>query len=134
MLTYGDMFLLHGKRSLYSSKCEFTRPKFWTPPPEDWIMINVDAAVFEAKNCMGIGLVARNHKDDFLATVRQEIDKTINPELAETLAVRCAILFANQFQYSRVVVAYDYPSLISKLKSNAVDRSHTGTIVEEIRK
>jgi hypothetical protein len=33
-------------------------------------MINIDAAVFEAKNRMGIELVARNHKDDFLVAVR----------------------------------------------------------------
>jgi hypothetical protein len=69
-LTYVDMFWLHGKRYLYSNMCEFTRPKFWTPPPEDWIMININAAVFEAKNRMGIELVARNHKDDFLVAVR----------------------------------------------------------------
>jgi hypothetical protein len=60
-------------------------------------MINVDAAVFEAENRMGIGLVFRNHKGDFLATVRQGIDKIINPELVETLAVSRAVLFASQF-------------------------------------
>jgi hypothetical protein len=49
-------------------------------------MINVDAAVFKAENRMGIGLVARNHKSDFLAVVRQGINKIINLELAETLA------------------------------------------------
>jgi hypothetical protein len=94
-------------------------------------MINVDAAVFEAENRMGIGLVFRNHKGDFLATVRQGIDKIINPELVETLAVSRAVLFASQFQYSQVVVVSDCLSLISKLKSNIVDRSHARTIVED---
>jgi hypothetical protein len=36
-------------------------------------MINVDAAVFKAENSMGIGLVARNHKGNFLALVRELI-------------------------------------------------------------
>jgi hypothetical protein len=75
ILTYADMFLLHGKRSLYSNRCKFTRSKFWTPPPEDWIMINVDADVFEAKNRMGIGLVARNHKGDFWLQSDKELIK-----------------------------------------------------------
>jgi hypothetical protein len=38
-------------------------------------MINVDADVFEAKNRMGIGLVARNHKGDFWLQSDKELIK-----------------------------------------------------------
>jgi hypothetical protein len=38
-------------------------------------MINVDATVFEAKNRMGIGLVAKNHKGDFLLQSDKELIK-----------------------------------------------------------
>ena len=47
------------------------RPKKWAPSPEGWVMVNVDVAVFAESNRMGIGLVIRDHRANFLAVCRQ---------------------------------------------------------------
>jgi hypothetical protein len=80
ILTYVDMLLLHCFKSFSFNRCESTRPGNWNPPSEDWIMINVDAAIFEDSNQMGMGmgLVIRNHNGGFIATVRHGIENITN--------------------------------------------------------
>jgi hypothetical protein len=65
--------------------------------------------------------------------VSQGIDKITNPEMAKTIAFRCAIPFAMQQSQDRVMIASDCLSLINKLKTHIMDLSHTGIIVEDIK-
>jgi hypothetical protein len=44
-------------------------------------MVNVDVVVFQKANRMGLGIVLRNHRGDFLAACMKGIDKITNPEL-----------------------------------------------------
>ena len=44
------------------------------------------------------------------------------------------ILFASHLSYNRGIVATDCLSLIKKLQSEAMDRSHTGIIIQDIKK
>jgi len=133
IIAYGDMVMLHYYQSFTSNRCESTSPNHWTPPPEGWIMVNVDAAIFERENRMGLGLVVRNHNGDFLAALTQGIDKITNPEMAETIAFRRAVRFAMQLPYNQVLIATDCLSLVNKLLVSGVDRSHTGMFIEDIK-
>jgi hypothetical protein len=47
-------------------------------------MINVDVAIFETENCMGLGFVIRNHRGDFLAAVRQGFEDSLGDALNMT--------------------------------------------------
>ncbi|KAK3154099.1 hypothetical protein QOZ80_2BG0186010 [Eleusine coracana subsp. coracana] len=82
---------------------------------------------------MGIGIVARDHRGDFLAACRQGVDKVTNPEMAEAIALRRSVGFASQLPYNQVIVATDCLSLFHKIQSEAVDRSHTGIITQDIK-
>jgi hypothetical protein len=97
-------------------------------------MINVDAAIFETENCMGLGFIIRNHRGDFLAAVRQGFDKITNPEMEETIDFRHAVQFALQLPHNKLLVASDCLPLINKLQRQIVDRSHTVIIIEDIKK
>ena len=57
-------------------------------------MVNVDAAIFEGANRIGLDLVIRNHFGEFIAAVSQGIEKITNPKLAKTIAFRRAVQFA----------------------------------------
>jgi hypothetical protein len=80
------------------------------------------------------GIVIRNHRGEFLAACRQGIDKITNPELADAIAFRWAILFASSLPYKNVIIATDCLTLIKKLRSEAIDRSFTGIITQDIKK
>jgi hypothetical protein len=133
ILIYVDMVLLHHFHSFSSKRCETTKSFHWTPPPEGWVMINVDAAIFEGVNQMGLGLVIRNHNGEFIAAVRQGFGGITNPELAESIAFRHAVQFASKLPYNQIMVALDCLSLINKLQARSRDRSHTGIVVEDIK-
>jgi ribonuclease HI len=133
-LAYVDMVLLHMYEPVISNRCGSFKLKQWNPPPEGWVMVNVDAAVFQKANRMGWGIVIRNHRGDFLAASRQGMDKITNPELAEAIAFRQALLFVSGLPYSYVIIASDCLSLVHKLRSGYKDRSHTGIIVEDTKK
>jgi hypothetical protein len=48
-------------------------------------LINVDAAIFQKDNLMGLGIVIIDHRGDFLAACRQGIDKVSSPEMVQTV-------------------------------------------------
>jgi len=59
---YQQMVLLHLLKSPTSHRCEseYFVPK-WIPPPNGWLMINVDASTLENPPHMGARVVVRDH-------------------------------------------------------------------------
>jgi hypothetical protein len=70
------MVLLHLFKSPTSHRCEseYSVPN-WIPPPDGWLMINVDAATFKNPPRMGFGIVVRDLRGDFIASCYQLIQK-----------------------------------------------------------
>lgn len=59
-----DMLVLKTPNRVSSIRCESEFPNSkWTPQPEGWVMLNVDAAIFAETNHMGMGmgLMTWNH-------------------------------------------------------------------------
>ncbi|XBI94371.1 hypothetical protein VPH35_031019 [Triticum aestivum] len=85
-------------------------------------MVNIDAAVFSQSQRLGIGIVIRNH-----------MGVEVNPELAEAIAMRCAMEFAEEAGFQSIVVASDCEILVTKVKNVAMDRSRIGAITFDIK-
>ena len=65
-------------------RCESNRlSSKWTPPTIGWMMVNVDAAIFSDRPCIGIGGVVRNHFGEFIYASCQKRHVLADPELAE---------------------------------------------------
>ena len=64
-------------------------------------MVNVDAAIFHKTNRMGLGIVIRDYKENFLAACKQGIVRITTSEIAEAIAFKQTILFASQLSYNR---------------------------------
>jgi hypothetical protein len=112
ILAYVNMVMLHMYDPVSSNRCDSVKPKYWSPPPEGWVMVNVDATIFQKANRMGLGIVVRDHKGEVLAARRQGINMITNPKLAESIAVRQAIHFTSEVPYNRVIIATDCLSLV----------------------
>ena len=132
--TYVQMALMHLFKSPTSHRCEseYSVPK-WIPPPDGWLMINVDAATFKNPPRMGVGLVVRDHRGDFIAACCQLIQRFDDPELAEAIAIRRAVSFSSEYNLQQVVVASDCLGVIKKIKSKVYDRSNVGVIVQDVK-
>ena len=105
----------------------------WSPPPEGSVLINIDAAIFSQSQRMGIGVVIRNHLGQVLAACRRYVMHFQLPELAEAVAMRHALKFAEEAGFRKVIVASDCATLISKVKCLQSDRSHIGVLVHDIK-
>jgi hypothetical protein len=100
---------------LSPNRCDPAKAKKWDPPPGGWALVNVDATIFLKDNRMGVGIVIKDHRGDFLAACRQGIKKVSCPQMAKALALRRAIQFASELHYDQAMVATDCLSLIQKL-------------------
>ncbi|KQJ81706.1 hypothetical protein BRADI_5g02420v3 [Brachypodium distachyon] len=102
----------------------------WSLPPQGLLLINVDAAIFSHSRRAGCGVVACDHQEVLLAANRCAFDHIQNPEVAEALAVRQALIFAKR---AKVQVASDCLTLINKVRDVGIDRSLIGAIVQDIK-
>jgi hypothetical protein len=82
---------------------------------------------------MGLGVVIRDHIDSCLVACNQLFDEVMTPEIAEALAVRCALTLARDEDLNKVIVASDCLSVVQRINSSTRDRSLVGIIVEDIQ-
>jgi hypothetical protein len=131
---YIEMILNNLYKTAPTYRCESSSSRAkWTPPPEGTVLINVDAAIFATSRRMGAGVVAHNHDGSFLAACGERYDEVVVPEIAEAIAVRRALLFAQEEEFSKIIIASDCLSVIQRIKSGEVDRSLYGPVIEDIK-
>ena len=97
------------------------------------MLVNVDAAIFSQSARAGFGVVICDHRGRVLAGNRGYFERIQIPEVAEAMALRQALILANNLNIPNIMVASDCLSLINKVKG-LVDRSPIGAIVHDIRK
>jgi hypothetical protein len=60
-------------------------------------------------------------------------DEVTLSELAKALALRCALSFAGDEGFSRIMVVSHCLSLIQRVNSSTMDRSSVGVVVRDIK-
>ena len=103
------------------------------PPPPGTCMIYSDAAIFQALDRMGAGVIIRHHDGGFRAACRSQLSGLAAPEDAEALALRRAVSFARDEGVDRAIFATDCLSLVQRLHSSPLDRSVVGMVVGDIK-
>ncbi|KAG6631884.1 hypothetical protein CIPAW_13G120800 [Carya illinoinensis] len=69
-----------------SASCLYTnQASSWTPPPEGVVKINWDAALSKARDRVGIGLIARDHRGSVVAVKKVAKEGCVAPLLAEAI-------------------------------------------------
>jgi hypothetical protein len=131
---YVDMIAEHLFKYGTTNSRETYRAVPWSPPPVDLIQFNVDAALFASSHRMGAGIVARNHLDTFVAAMGDSLPSLVQLELAEALAIRSALSWANEEGLKDIVVATDCLSAVQRINSTERDRSCCGPVILDIKK
>jgi hypothetical protein len=132
---YVDLIIQYLYKPVSDHRCESSSSKLkWTPPPEGSVLINVDAALFASSRRMGAGIVIRDHTGSCLAACREIIEEVIIPELAEALALRRALLFAQEEGFPRIIVGSGCLSAIQRVLSTTADRSLFGPVIADIKR
>jgi hypothetical protein len=103
---YVDMVVQHCFKEPRASRREsVSSPPRWTLPPAGTTLMNVDAPIFASSRRMGIGAVMLDHQGKCLSGFSEHIKEVTSPEVAEALAVRRLLTFAQTEGHHNLIVA-----------------------------
>jgi hypothetical protein len=109
------------------------RSAHWLFPRQNWVKINMDGAVFEDINKIGVGVVIRNDKGDFLAALSSLENWGSSPEDAEAIAATKAISFAASICLFDVILEGDSLNLMRALKDVNPNLSRIGHLIDYVK-
>jgi hypothetical protein len=122
-------FFKEPKKSIASRAS--TEPK-WAAPPPGVVCVIVDATLFSEDQRMGWGAVLRDHNGAFILCARERLNCFPDPEMAEALVARRALLVAKDHG-QKVLLVSDCLSLIHHIKSQVKDHSALDTVIGDIK-
>ncbi|PKA46548.1 Putative ribonuclease H protein [Apostasia shenzhenica] len=97
--------------------------KVWTPPKHPTIKLNVDTAVDDKRGRLGVGVVARTSTGEVIACLSSNIHGSLEPTLAECLAVEQAFVLAEKIKASNIWIEGDSLEAIKLIQDTGEDLS-----------
>jgi hypothetical protein len=105
----------------------------WLPPEEGWVKANVDGSFSASSGSGGCGVILRDRHGVHLSSESHFLLAAVDPERAELVACRRAVLLADWLGFSKLCLESNCLGVVAKIKSPEVDRSLHGPLVEEIK-
>ena len=105
----------------------------WKPPSPSLFKINFDGATFKYLNQASIGVVIRDEHGLVIAALSQCIPLPSSVSMVEALAVRQALIFAQEISVFSVKVEGDSLQVIRAINNKKLDRSGLGHIIQDIK-
>ncbi|KAK9900951.1 hypothetical protein M0R45_002351 [Rubus argutus] len=96
-----------------------TQSKFWHPPSDEFVKINVDGSWDPLNGDAGSGAIARNHLGIMVAGSSKSF-RALSSIQAESQAIADGLLLAKNGNFSKIIISSD-----SKI---AIDAAHSSTI------
>ena len=105
----------------------------WSCPPVGVFKVNFDTALFENIGSASIGVAIRDSDGEIIAALSQRILLPFSVEMAEAMAARRALLFAQELSLYKVMMEGDCLRVVSALNSSVSCNTMYGNVVEETR-
>jgi hypothetical protein len=100
----------------------------WRPPDVGWIKINKDGAINNEARCAGGGGIARSHLS-FMGAWSKPFPGVTDPLIAEALALREGVIFAQLRGFSHVLMEVDCLEVVKLWSSRDSSRSIVAPIL-----
>ncbi|KAK3184746.1 hypothetical protein Dsin_032032 [Dipteronia sinensis] len=96
--------------------------------------LNTDAAVNSKNNCVGQGLVIRNHRGMVMASSAQNMDMLVTPYVAEAMAILKGLVFVVDIGLLPVAVETDALNVVNLIKSDLQSNSFVEGVSHKIKR
>ncbi|KAK1645408.1 hypothetical protein QYE76_063213 [Lolium multiflorum] len=106
----------------------------WRTPEVAWHKANADGAWTAEGNSGGGGVIVHDHNGMALACACYIFPTAKDPEAAELLTCRRALMLAKDMHVERVMLETDCMGAVNMIRDRGLDRSAHGPLVEEIKK
>jgi hypothetical protein len=73
----------------------------WSPPPPGEVLVNCDAALFDDRRNMAMGMVIRDDSGDCLVSASLPLQGFTSPKITKALALRQAVLITRDRCFQR---------------------------------
>ena len=93
------------------------KPK-WIAPPWDKYKINYDAAISNAENKAGIGIVVRDYNGEVMASLIQQLEQAYQPMEVEAMAACKAVEFGSEIGVDCAIMKGDSEVIMKALRNN----------------
>jgi len=103
----------------------------WQPPDEDFVKCNVDAAMFEAQRCFGIGMCIRNSRGHFLKAATCWHEGSPPPQEAKAIGLRYAISWLGRLGLSKVLIELDCKLVVDCIVDRNTNQAEFGSIISD---
>lgn len=106
-----------------------TRPHQWRPPDLHSFKASFDAAVFQATNTAGIGVIIRHSNGEVIGAISMPIPLSQSVAELETLACLRAVQFALEIGLRRVTFDGDSVTVINSIDRGFPEFLHMGILL-----
>ena len=103
----------------------------WTKPPENYLMLNVDASYNQERSTGSTGAVIRDSNGQFIAAAARYFEHVLDAPMAEALALREGLGLASQIGCNRLMVQTDCMEVVEIMKQQGMFATASGPIYEE---
>lgn len=103
----------------------------WIPPPQNYVKVNVDAAISKNSGFSIVAAVARDETGTFIGTSTVVSYGVMDPETMEVMACREGLALASDLHIRKVRVASDCSNVIRSIGGAAM--APYGHIIQEIK-
>ncbi|KAK3212816.1 hypothetical protein Dsin_017522 [Dipteronia sinensis] len=104
----------------------------WEPHLEYLYKINTDAAIKVQDNCVGVGIVIRNHCGLIMGSSAQRIEANFSPRIAEAVAILHGIVFAKDMELLPAVVGSDALGVVNLINTSSAISADVGVVLSDI--
>uniref|UniRef100_A0A803PR88 Reverse transcriptase domain-containing protein n=1 Tax=Cannabis sativa TaxID=3483 RepID=A0A803PR88_CANSA len=105
----------------------------WTKPLANTIKVNVDGAIFEANNCFGFGIIARDSTGRIMEGISKSCCGRVSPEYAEIFGIKEALSWIKTKGWQEVTLETDCLVAVQAIKSTVNMPSTFGLLVSDCR-
>ncbi|XP_074361914.1 uncharacterized protein LOC141702127 [Apium graveolens] len=102
----------------------------WEKPQQNWVKINIDAALFEDIGYVGMGSIVRGADGQFLLARSVRREGLVPPREAEALSLKEALSWLKDKDFRRCIFETD-SQVLAKACNGVTGRSYFATIVRD---
>uniref|UniRef100_A0A803Q9R9 RNase H type-1 domain-containing protein n=1 Tax=Cannabis sativa TaxID=3483 RepID=A0A803Q9R9_CANSA len=104
----------------------------WAFPRKSCLKVDIDVAIDASRSCSGLGMVVRDHCGTILALAVWRLEGYFDPEVAEALALRQAMVQCHLFGYDHIIFELDCLSIVQKLHNKLLLNSSLGLVLSTL--
>ncbi|KAH9653988.1 putative reverse transcriptase/RNA-dependent DNA polymerase [Citrus sinensis] len=106
----------------------------WKPPPEGYVKVNTDAAIYMEEQKVGLGIIIRDSKGDFVAAAMKMSKFIDNIAYAEAEAIHLGMNVAEAVARGPVIVESDCSEVVNQILGRTGSNLELLWIISDIKK